>query len=498
MSEEHTVPASALRVKPRRRSRWVWRFAGSMFVTLLLVIGWRLVEREWTRRSGERELAEVQAAVEASDPDWTWERLNAKRKRPPEGKNGAELIPRIKKLTHADWGKELAKDEWQPRLEVPPNVRYSPAVLAEVRHDLLASAEAVKLARTLKDYPEGNRQIELLPNTYDTRLEDTANTRHVADLLRWDVVIAVEDGDAARAVADLAAILNTSRSLGDEPFLISQVIRIAIRIITVRQAEWVIAHAASPPELAGLQAALADDAEEPLLLYGFCGERAILDRLFANLDSGAASSNLDGSRAEPSTLERLGWWHFRANLPADRAFALNWMSLCVDAARLPLHEQQAAFATLPPLVKDQKRIISGLFLPAAEKVAHAYWRSVAELRCAVAGIACERFRQKHGRWPNELAELVPAFLPAVPLDPYSGQPLQHAKLEEGVVVYSVGKKPPPGLNIIAPAPVQAAAPVTTGLPEGIDIGFRLYNPDRRRQPAPPDPDPAPPEGEQDP
>ena len=126
-------------------------------------------------------------------------------------------------------------------------------------------------------------------------------------------------------------------------------------------------------------------------------------------------------------------------------------------------------------------MLSGLLLPAVDKVGAAYWRSTAEARCAVVGIACERFRQQNKRWPGTLAELVPALLPAVPLDPYDGQPLRFEKMDYGVVVYSVGKKPP---NQFAQPGAQPAAP--RGLPEGVEFGFRLWNPDQRRQPAAPD------------
>lgn len=286
-------------------------------------------------------------------------------------------------------------------------------------------------------------------------------------------------------------MLNASRSIGDEPFMISQLVRMAVRSITVRSAERLIAHSPAAPGLAELQAAFARDAEEPLLLYGVRGDRAAFDRLFENFESGVAKP---GDEFDRGLGGRIGWWHYRANLPADRASALNWMSLFVEAAKLPIHEQKAAVAAIPVPPEDPKRVLSRLLLPAADKVAHAYWRTTAEELCAVAGIACERFRQKHNRWPNELAELAPAYLPAVPLDPYGGQPLRYAKSEEGAAVYSVGKKPAPGLTIVSPVP--AAAPAPSGLPDGAEFGFRLWNPDRRR--LPPAPDLLPPEGGQDP
>ena len=103
---------------------------------------------------------------------------------------------------------------------------------------------------------------------------------------------------------------------------------------------------------------------------------------------------------------------------------------------------------------------------------------MAEARCAVVGTACERFRQQHKRWPDTLLELVPAFLPAVPLDPYDAEPLRYRKLDNGVVIHSNGVVPPSAVG------TKAAPPAW--LPDGIEIGFRLWNPDQRRQPSPPD------------
>jgi hypothetical protein len=464
-----------------RRWRWVVRIGALLVIGLVCCLGWLFFDREWTRRDGERHLSDARAQVEQNDPNWTWEKLNAARPKPPEGKNSAALIPQIKKLTAAEWGKELATEEWKTKLDVPPNVRYAPPVVDQVRRELAASTEAVALARTLKDHPFGNREIVLAPNVLDTPLRDTQDTRAVVDLLRWDVVLAVEDGDRRRAADDLLAMLNASRSIGDEPFLISQLVRMATRTVTVQSTEWMLAHVSDAQGLAELQSALAADAEEPLLFYGARGERAAFDRLFENMQAGSASLAQIADTKNPSFWERLGWWHYRANLPADRAFALEWMSQFIEAARRPIHEQPPLVAAIPNPPRDRKHVLSGLLMPAVDKVAHAHWRTTALARCAVVGIACERFRQQHKRWPESLDELVLAFLPAVPLDPYDGRPLRYAKSETGVVVYSVGKRPPNQFG------GQATIPV--GLPEGIEFGFRLWNPDERRLPPLPDPDP---------
>ena len=49
----------------------------------------------------------------------------------------------------------------------------------------------------------------------------------------------------------------------------------------------------------------------------------------------------------------------------------------------------------------------------------------AVLRCAITGLALERYRQEMGHWPGPLDELAPAYLKVVPLSPFDGQPSGH-------------------------------------------------------------------------
>ena len=60
-------------------------------------------------------------------------------------------------------------------------------------------------------------------------------------------------------------------------------------------------------------------------------------------------------------------------------------------------------------------------------------------RIIVTAIALERFRQKHGAYPQTLAALVPEFLKAAPVDFMDGQPLRYRLTGDGhFVLYSVG------------------------------------------------------------
>jgi hypothetical protein len=101
----------------------------------------------------------------------------------------------------------------------------------------------------------------------------------------------------------------------------------------------------------------------------------------------------------------------------------------------------------------------------------------AALRCAGVAVAVERFRQQHGRWPENLAEIPPEILPKVPTDPFTEDPLQYVVRSDGGVsvrvsanIYRGEAKSPPN-SPVGPAVVQANP-----------IRFRLYKPEQRGLP----------------
>jgi hypothetical protein len=63
----------------------------------------------------------------------------------------------------------------------------------------------------------------------------------------------------------------------------------------------------------------------------------------------------------------------------------------------------------------------------------------ARFRAAQTALAIERCRLARGRPPDQLSDLVPTFLPAVPTDPFDGKPLRYKKLAKGYIVYSIGE-----------------------------------------------------------
>ena len=64
-------------------------------------------------------------------------------------------------------------------------------------------------------------------------------------------------------------------------------------------------------------------------------------------------------------------------------------------------------------------------------------RSCAQLLAARAAIAVERYKLAQGVMPVALADLVPAYLPEVPMDPFNGEPLRFATSDVAYAIFSV-------------------------------------------------------------
>jgi hypothetical protein len=87
----------------------------------------------------------------------------------------------------------------------------------------------------------------------------------------------------------------------------------------------------------------------------------------------------------------------------------------------------------------QQYLITAMMAPSLAKSTLVEARSLAWLRLAQAAVALEQFRAAGGnRYPDNLAELSPKFLAAVPEDPFDGQPLRYAKSGNGYTLYSIG------------------------------------------------------------
>jgi hypothetical protein len=90
-----------------------------------------------------------------------------------------------------------------------------------------------------------------------------------------------------------------------------------------------------------------------------------------------------------------------------------------------------------PLSKFRYLFVN-LLLPAYDGVRHGYARLQGEREGVLIGLALELYRREHGNWPATLVELSPRWLPELPVDRITGEPLKYKIIDNRPVVYSVG------------------------------------------------------------
>jgi hypothetical protein len=94
--------------------------------------------------------------------------------------------------------------------------------------------------------------------------------------------------------------------------------------------------------------------------------------------------------------------------------------------------------------------------------------SIAHLRCGRTACAVERFRLKYGQLPDKLEQLVPEFLPNIPIDPFDGKQLRyvHGNFK---VQYEV---PEPPVELEKKAPKKKEDSMFDAAPQNRDIKYK--------------------------
>jgi hypothetical protein len=328
--------------------------------------------------------------------------------------------------------------------------------------------------------PRGRHHIAYQRNVMSTRLDDQQSSRQVMHLLLCDALQCDQRQDMKGALTSCQAALNTARSLGDEPLSISQLVRIAGAVLACQGVERALAQGEPAAEdLTAMQKLLTDEEAFPDLPIVAQGERAFWHEFFEAMENGDVPI-AELSNGRPGWNEHLFGFVYRDNIRDQHPTMLAMLSRWIAIAQLPMPEQTEAERQFDQEVRELRgsAMLAALPLGATSKLGDASRRKHAYLRCMTAAIAAECYRQANKRWPASLDKLCPLYLATVPRDPFDGEPLRYLHVEEGVVIYSVSSD---GVDNHANLdPAHANQP-------GVDIGFRLWDVAKRRQPPRPKP-----------
>jgi hypothetical protein len=469
-----------------RRTRRTGRRIRILLVVALVVVafvGGSIAYMVWTAEAG---LLDAIAEADRNDPGWRLQDLESNRRQMPDEENIGLVVITAQKLMPTAWPSWDHKGPEAERLresfsDLKPQNQLSAEQIKALREETRRADAAIQEAMKALDMSWGRFPISYGSGVgiIGTLLPHTQDTRNMAYLLGAAADLKAQDGDADGALNVCRAIMKNARAVGDEPFFISMLVRVAVRAVARGKFERVLAQGEpSDAALVQMQILLEEELKDNLLLTGARGERAVGDEIMSDLQrSPGRARQLVGLTSGGPGISIMSLDGLRMLMPGamktNRMAMLKFNSQVVEIAKLPVDEQfkefknvDASAGKLPPMAR--------LIVPALVKVANASLRDIAQTRCAIVMVAAERYRRAEGHLPASIADLVPKYLPAVPLDPFDGKPLKMRRFEEGLAIYSVGE---------GQVDEGGKLEEEKGKTRPANYGYRLWDVKYRRQPA---------------
>jgi hypothetical protein len=368
----------------------------------------------------------------------------------------------------------------------------------DIKEELLRVNAALVEARRLADFGKGRLVLPADRDRDGPTPTEFQRCRTITNLLRLDAMVRAHDGDADGALRSSLAMLNTGRAIGDEPGLIAQFVHQACVSYGLVLVERTLAQGEpAPSQLLALQEWCVSEAACPVEAMAYRGERALAhqqltspkavkriqmladfaERGFAPPNTGSLESKLKS------------WW--RATLPEATWVRCNHAQVLREYPDFVKFDQLAPIGVNPEFQRlarsavnerdsaknpRYRTIYADAVFCSHVQVARALTKGRAKLHCTAIALAAERYRREHGVWPGQAELLVPKYLDELLEDPFTGAPLKVARLDDGLVIYSVGQD---GRDDGGDLDHRSGP--------SKDVGFRLWDVDKRCQPPPPPP-----------
>lgn len=297
------------------------------------------------------------------------------------------------------------------------------------------------------------------PTLISAFLPELTWARHVALALTARAMLKLDSGDVEGAWRDVLAVRRLARQFADGPFIIELLVGLGMEGIAINAGKTVLAGASPAP--GQLQAMLTDTLELPPmqpLVDSLENERLSMLDIIEALKRDPSTDPLVGYLREvPVEVGNGGdatTWLGDENVDweAVREATERWYDRSIAAAMAPdyaehlrlteeldvdfdefvedfpidaptLSEKREWLAMLMPDLSDL-RTISGLYDPKSKLYTLA--------------LATQLYLARNGQYPAAVEELTPDYLPEVPIDGFTGEPMKYVRTDDGCKMYSLG------------------------------------------------------------
>jgi hypothetical protein len=432
--------------QPRRR-----RWGLILFTSLLLLIG-ILVLMHWAWGSGgQKRLAKQAAAYKAAgEPIEPGD--FARREPLSDEDNGAiDLRDAFKSI---DQTTEIYKNYEKQNLEIPLTGKEIAAAAAAID----ANGKAFEGIDNAMKRKGVDWRIVVSTPAINVLLPHLNEVRELATLVNTRAMLRYQDGDHAGALADMKRVRFLADAVEEPPqVLVTHLVGIGCNAIVSNQVQRMApelkiggdAKSATPQQTAELIALLLDDArQKENARMGMLGERMFqYDTARALADGTLSLQNLTSPRAATATNSALvatvGYVARPIALEDGLIMIRHTTAVAKTAMESPdWQTYKAKVPVMPPeKMNPIRHVVLAILLPSFERAALTDYRSTGERRTAAAALAIRWYAHEHdGKLPEKLADLVPKYLPAVPMDPYvPNQPIKYIPDVSRPILYLAGE-----------------------------------------------------------
>ncbi|MEK7482859.1 MAG: hypothetical protein AABZ60_00855 [Planctomycetota bacterium] len=300
---------------------------------------------------------------------------------------------------------------------------------------LLRQGLAMKQFRYCPDYTEG----------VNAKITPFLGMRKMINLLKLKTLFHLENGESEDAVQSVLEGFALAQSFSNDPMLIMNTIQMALIQFNIESLEYVLNRMdISEKNILDLSS-LLQTLEEP---------ESLARCYVTDFCMGLEAFN-DGSVHEGKLIS-----HFSVMIEEDKIFYLEKMKIVIDTSYSPLQERMKKIQFLKDLEKEMSKSSellqdlgeknfnsSNFFHSGTQSLVMGFYyyasfglRRIMILRNAQIALAVERYRLANQKLPEQLSELVPAYLKEeLLLDLFDNKLVHYKKLSKGYLIYSVGE-----------------------------------------------------------
>ncbi|HEV3236748.1 MAG TPA: hypothetical protein VGZ25_07145 [Gemmataceae bacterium] len=407
-----------------RRKNLIWY--GAIITPFVIAFIYLVITDRANDKSEEPiTLDRILSDLDEKEPGWRLEDLEAQRQAIPDEENGALCVLAAHKLMGEKRPILPRGGPFDVYWDRPLDENIAEFLVEQINQFRPALTEAHRLEKL----PSGRYPVSYPEYGLFGREARRQPVRDILDLLEIEGIVQIHTGHLNEAWQTCLAILNASRSLGDEPVADSQYLRMEIRQKAVDGIIEILKRGEIPvAELFTTLKLLENESGYPLIQVLLRAQRANEHRFWTELDAGRLDvTQTFGISKESVSSDRPFW----AGQKLDRhAGALYYLSRVIELLKLPLAEQDKAFKEL------QRENYGGAFSVYTESVISFEKANHTKLDQAIIALAAERYRLNNHRWPELMSDMIPKYLPNAPLDPVDGKPILYRRLREGILIYA--------------------------------------------------------------